>query len=40
MTDAQVTSAKLPALLEREYEALLSLVRWVNGVFGLPMTKR
>ena len=40
LTDAQVTSAKLPALLEREYEAMLPLVRWVNGAFGLPTTKR
>jgi uncharacterized protein (TIGR02453 family) len=40
LTDAQVTSAKLPAFLEKEYEALLPLVRWVNGAFGLPATKR
>ena len=40
LTDAQVTSAKLPALLEREYEAMLPLVRWVNGAFGLPTIKR
>jgi len=40
LTDAQVTSTKLPALLEREYEAMLPLVRWVNGAFGLPTTKR
>ena len=33
-------STKLPALLEREYEAMLPLVRWVNGAFGLPTTKR
>ena len=40
LTDAQVTSAKLPNLLAREYEALLPLVRWVNGSFGLPISKR
>ena len=40
LTDAQVTSTKLPALLEREYEAMLPLVRWVNGAFGLPTIKR
>jgi uncharacterized protein (TIGR02453 family) len=35
LTDAQVTSAKLPGLLAREFEALLPLVRWVNGALGL-----
>lgn len=33
--DAQVTSAKLAATLEREYEAMLPLVRWLNGALGL-----
>jgi uncharacterized protein (TIGR02453 family) len=36
LSDSDVTSAKLPSLLAREYEALLPLVRWINGVFGLP----
>jgi len=40
LTDAQVTSAKLPALLEREYEAMLPLVRWVNGAFGLSAAQK
>ena len=40
LSDAQVTSAKLPALLEREYEALLPLVRWVNGAFGLSAAQK
>jgi len=40
LSDAQVTSAKLPALLEREYEAMLPLVRWVNGAFGLPAAQK
>ena len=35
LRDSDVTSVKLPSLLAREYEALLPLVRWVNGVFGL-----
>jgi len=35
LTDAQVTNAKLPALLEREFDGLLPLVRWVNGTLGL-----
>jgi uncharacterized protein (DUF2461 family) len=35
LTDAQVTSAKLPALLAKEFEALVPLVRWVNGALGL-----
>jgi uncharacterized protein (DUF2461 family) len=34
LTDSQVTSAKLPALLAREYEGLLPLVRWLNGALG------
>lgn len=36
LSDAQVTSAKLPDLLAREYEGLLPLVRWINGALGLP----
>jgi uncharacterized protein (TIGR02453 family) len=35
LTDTQVTSAKLPTLLAGEFEALLPLVRWVNGALGL-----
>ena|SRR5256885_3621382 len=35
MTDAEVTGAKLERLLVREFEALLPLVRWVNGALGL-----
>lgn len=34
LTDAQVTSAKLPDLLAREFEQLLPLVRWLNGALG------
>jgi len=36
ITDTQVTSKQLPALLAREFEALLPLVRWINGALGLP----
>jgi uncharacterized protein (TIGR02453 family) len=37
LTDAQVSSAKLPATLAREFEGLLPLVRWLNGALGLPV---
>jgi uncharacterized protein (TIGR02453 family) len=40
LTDAQVTSAKLPGPLEREFQTLLPLVRWLNGALGLPLIKR
>lgn len=40
LSDAQVTSAKLPALLERDFEALLPLVRWINGTLGHPAATR
>lgn len=40
LTDAQVTSASLAALLEREYEALLPLVRWLNGALGFKPASR
>ena len=34
LTDAQLLDARLPARLEREYTALLPLVRWLNGALG------
>lgn len=40
LSDAQVTNARLPSLLAAEFEALLPLVRWVNGVFALPISSR
>jgi uncharacterized protein (TIGR02453 family) len=40
LTDAQVTSAKLPSLLTRDFELLLPLVRWINGALGLPTVPR
>jgi uncharacterized protein (TIGR02453 family) len=36
LTDSEVTNDKLASLLAREYEALLPLVRWINGALGLP----
>ncbi|MBI2072515.1 MAG: DUF2461 domain-containing protein [Gemmatimonadetes bacterium] len=35
LTDRQVTSRRLPALLEEDFKAMLPLVRWLNGVLGL-----
>jgi len=35
LADSDVTGAKLGSLLAREYQALLPLVRWINGAFGL-----
>jgi uncharacterized protein (TIGR02453 family) len=35
LTDSEATDAKLERLLAREFEALLPLVRWVNGALGL-----
>lgn len=35
LSEAQVTSARLPALLERDFNEMLPLVRWLNGALGL-----
>ena len=41
LTDAQVTSASVASFLAREYEALLPLVRWLNGALGFkPASSR
>ena len=40
LTDAQAISGKLPALLEKDYEVMLPMVRWVNGVLGLKAAMR
>ena len=40
LTDAQVTSASLASFLAREYEALLPLVRWLNGALGFKPASR
>jgi uncharacterized protein (TIGR02453 family) len=34
--DATVTSPKLPAILAKDFEGLLPLVRWLNAALGLP----
>ena len=40
LKDAEVTGPKLPALLAREFEALLPLVRWLNRALGYPTPER
>ena len=40
LTDAQVVSARLPALLEADFRLMLPLVRWINGALGLRAAKR
>jgi len=35
LKDSEVTSAKLPAVLQADFSRLLPLVRWLNGVVGL-----
>jgi len=39
LKDSDVTSAKLPALLARDFEGLLPLVRWLNGALGYPAAR-
>jgi hypothetical protein len=34
LTEAEVQSPRLPATLERDFAALLPLVRWLNGAIG------
>jgi uncharacterized protein (TIGR02453 family) len=36
LADAEVTNAKLPATLAKDFEGLLPLVRWINRALGLP----
>ena len=36
LTEAQLGSRKLIDILARDYELMLPLVRWINGVSGLP----
>jgi uncharacterized protein (TIGR02453 family) len=36
----QATSGRLPALLERDFEAMLPLVRWINRALGLMPANR
>jgi uncharacterized protein (TIGR02453 family) len=40
LTDAQVTSARLPSLLEADFATMLPLVRWLNGALGLQPADR
>lgn len=41
LTDAQVTSGRLTAELEKDFRLMLPLVRWLNGVLGLrPVARR
>lgn len=37
LKDAEVTGPRLPAILEKDFTALLPLVRWLNGALGLPL---
>jgi uncharacterized protein (TIGR02453 family) len=36
LTDADVTSSRLAAILEKDFVALLPLVRWLNSALGFP----
>ena len=38
LADSQVTDRKLSVLLAREYEAMLPLVRWLNGALGYSIS--
>ncbi|HEX9582225.1 MAG TPA: DUF2461 domain-containing protein [Gemmatimonadales bacterium] len=40
LTDAQVTGARFPALLQGDFTVLLPLVRWLNGALGLRPARR
>jgi uncharacterized protein (TIGR02453 family) len=40
LTDAQVMSPRLTALLENDYATMLPLVRWLNGTLGLAPLRR
>ncbi len=41
LSDAQVTSPRLPDLLAEDFALMLPLVRWINGALGLvPATRR
>lgn len=36
LKDAEVTDAKLPALLAKDFQGMLPLVRWLNTALGYP----
>ena len=40
LADAQAVGGRLVTLLEADFEVLLPLVRWINGVLGLRTAQR
>ncbi len=40
LTDTQATGSRLAAFLERDFRALLPLVRWLNAALGLKPARR
>jgi len=40
MSTEEVLSPRLPAILERDFAALVPLVRWLNGALGYPPAER
>ena len=40
LTDAEVTGARLPALVERDMARMLPFVRWLNATLGYPPKDR
>jgi uncharacterized protein (TIGR02453 family) len=40
LTEREVTSPRLPALLERDFSVLVPLVRWLNRAIGYPAWER
>lgn len=40
LSEAQITSARLPALLADDFAAMLPLVRWINAALGLKPAER
>jgi uncharacterized protein (TIGR02453 family) len=40
LSDAQVTGPRLTAMLASDYQAMLPLVRWLNGTLGLKPLRR
>ncbi len=40
LTERQVTSPRLPALLQRDFATLIPLVRWLNAAIGYPPWER
>ncbi len=40
LTDAQVTNARLPALVAEDFAGMLPLVRWLNAALGLKPAAR